>query len=621
MPTPDHPSAYAVDNQNLSLKHDAESDDIITQSDKSDFDASQSTTPTVLADGDDAELDTSNISIPDSQPSSKDDEFEHIKALISEKLQRSRQLAASVSGARKDAVRRRRKATDDLNLASAKHRDLELQLENACEAEDFEAAERISDSLATIDKERQALLATLRDAEAQCDTVDSKMHDVLDSHIVAEQECATLLSNFAKDAENEADSVLKQAQELSSKEMDEWFLSNEALEAKKIELDIESHFINEARGAVNDSIEHSIEDYRKEQEILHKKKDVLTDELQKLLALVKEKEKEIAENNSKIKAIEERIADVVSGFQDSQSSIDTKYDNLQGELSQMHLQSQALSTKRKEIDKFLAEGEGHGAKLKELARVSEDEAKACEEVVELRKSLMLSILKSMEDKVRLANTEEKLIEDVQMLHQEVSALRASQELSSTKSNIQQTVASFKQRIFFIDKRVPELESEKKVAAAARNFKEAARVATEAKSLTVEKDGVQVDLEGATSELEKLEEDMKSTVSRLQDTEQLISSKEKEVAMARFQRLLLIAGAATAERFTALELGDTEEANLLLAEAEAAKTEAKKLQPIFNFNEEQFPNLPKHFLSTELVFNLGRKQLAELAASVGLHHND
>lgn len=115
--------------------------------------------------------------------------------------------------------------------------------------------------------------------------------------------------------------------------------------------------------------------------------------------------------------------------------------------------------------------------------------------------------------------------------------------------------------------------------------------------------------------------MKSTVSRLLETEQLISSKEKEVAMARFERLLLIAGAATAERFTALELGDTEEANLLLAEAEAANTEAKKLQPIFNFNEEQFPNLPKHFLSMELVYNLGRRQLEELAASVGLHHND
>lgn len=192
LPNP-HPSAAAVNHQNLSLKHDASSVDI-TQPDK----ASQSPTSTDLADGDDAELDSSDASIPDSQPLSKDDEFEHVKALISEKLQRSRQLAASVSAASKDAVRRRRKAADDLNLASATHRDLELQLEKACEAEDFEAAERISDSLATVDKERQALHTILKDAEAQCDAIDSKMRDVLESHIVVEQECACLLSNFAK---------------------------------------------------------------------------------------------------------------------------------------------------------------------------------------------------------------------------------------------------------------------------------------------------------------------------------------------------------------------------------------------------------------------------------------
>lgn len=125
------------------------------------------------------------------------------------------------------------------------------------------------------------------------------------------------------------------------------------------------------------------------------------------------------------------------------------------------------------------------------------------------------------------------------------------------------------------------------------------------------------MERAISELEKLEEEIEETVSRLQETESLILSKEKEVAMARFQRLLLIAGAATAERIATLELGDLEEANLLLAEAEAADLEAKKLQPIYNLKVEEFENVPRHFISMELVSSLGRKQLAELAAAVSL----
>jgi hypothetical protein len=123
------------------------------------------------------------------------------------------------------------------------------------------------------------------------------------------------------------------------------------------------------------------------------------------------------------------------------------------------------------------------------------------------------------------------------------------------------------------------------------------------------------MERDISELEKLEEEIQDTVNRLQETESLILSKEKEVAMARFQRLLLIAGAAAAERVAALELGDLEEADLLLAEAEAADSEAKKLQPVYNFKVEEFGNLPKHFISMELVSNLGRKQLAELATDV------
>lgn len=179
------------------------------------------------------------------------------------------------------------------------------------------------------------------------------------------------------------------------------------------------------------------------------------------------------------------------------------------------------------------------------------------------------------------------------------------------------MATSKQTIFYMDKRVPELEAEKKVAAAARNFKEAARIATESKTLSAEKERIQTKLEEDSIELGKLEEEIKNTVAKLQETEGLIISKEKEVAMARYQRLLLVAGAATAERSAALELGDLEEAGILLAEAEEAAAEAKKLQPVDNFQEDEFTNLPKHFISMELISNLGGKQLAELAASADL----
>lgn len=542
--------------------------------------------------------------------------LEDIKAQIAEKLKGARELVASVSAARKESIRRRRKAAENLNVALIKHRDLEKELEEACEAEDFERAERVSDSLAAAEEEKQSSLIALREAEAQSDANESNMQEALQAQIAAEELCVSLLHNFATDAANNAELVLKTAEVASSKEMDKWLSSTEALEVKKMEVEIESHLINEAREVFNNSIEHSIEDDRKEQELLCSKKDMLRNDLEKLLELVKQKEKEISENDSKIKEVEERIGNVVSGFQEMKSNIDAKCDNLQSSLSTMDLESEALSEKKKEINEFLKQEEEKGAKLRELASASAEEAQTYQETVELRKTLMSSMLNSREDKMRLVKAEEKLSEDVQVLQQEVSTARASlQELSARKSNIQQDLASFKQRILFINKRVPEVEAEKKIAASARNFKEAARIAAEAKSLSVEKEGIQNDMETTTSELEKLEEEIKDTVNRLQDSEGQILSKEKEVAMARFQRLLLIAGAATAERNAALEFGDPEEANLLLAEAEAADSEAKKLQPIYNFKVEEFENLPKHFISMELVSNLGSKQLAELAAVV------
>ncbi|KAF7141792.1 hypothetical protein RHSIM_Rhsim06G0000200 [Rhododendron simsii] len=551
-----------------------------------------------------------------SAPNAIELRYEQIRAQISQKLRHVRELVASVSAARKDSRRRRRIAAETLNIASTRYRELEKELEDACEAEDFETAERVSESLASAEKDKERLAIDLRHAEEDCDAVDSRMHEVLELQIDAEEECSSLLKTFAMDTANDADLVQKNAQVASEKELDRWFSLTEDLELKKTELDIEAHLVSAARLVLSDSIEHSVEDDKRERALLCKRKEMLKEELEKLLALVKKKEMEIAETDYKIEMVEERISDVICSFQEVQSRVDTKYDNLQSGLSLMEQDNEALARKKKEIDYFLSQEKERGIRLHELAQISADEANMYQEAVEHRKNLVLLILNSREDKLRLAKTEDKLSEDVQMLRQEISAARASlQELSSTKSSLQQEIESLKQRLVFTDKRVPELEAEKKVAAAARNFKEAARIATECKTLSVEKESLQAKMAGAVLELRKVEEEICHTVNRLQEIDGQISTKEKEVAMARFQRLILIAGDAKAEGSAALELGDPKEADILLTEAEAAESEARKLQPIYEFKEEEFADLPKRYISMELVSSLGGKHLAELVASV------
>ncbi|OVA16086.1 UVR domain [Macleaya cordata] len=548
---------------------------------------------------------------------SVEEKLVQIKNRIGDKIESIRVMVDSASAKRKESAKKRRKAVENVNLSSIKYKELEKELEEACEAEDFERAERLSESLALVEKEKEGFTNALRDAEADCDADDLKMQEVLELQIAAEEEGVQLLEQFAKDAADNADLVLKNAEEFSSKEMADWQSSVENLEIKKMELEIETHLINDARLGLNESIELSIKDDKREKEVLCKKRDVLKEELEKLLSLVRQKEAEIAENDSYIQEVEKRIDAGVSGFHEAQLSIDMKYHNMQSLLSRMEEENEALSMKKKEVDDFFSQEEKRGAKLRELANASIAEAKTCKELVALRKSLALPILRSREDKVRLAKTEEKILEDIQMLRQEVSAARTSlQELSSTRSSIQQEITSSKQRVLFIDKRSPELEAEKKVAAAARNFKEAGRIAAETKTLSVEKESIQIKMEASISELEKIEEEIKNTVKRLHESEELILSKEKEAAMAGCERLHLVSAAAMAERSAALEFGDPEEANALLSEAEAADSQAAKLQEAYGL-EEKSVSTSKHSITIELIAYLGGDQLAEMASSVSL----
>lgn len=183
----------------------------------------------------------------------------------------------------------------------------------------------------------------------------------------------------------------------------------------------------------------------------------------------------------------------------------------------------------------------------------------------------------------------------------------------------------KQRASYIEKRGPELEAEKKVAAAARNFKEAGRVAAEAKALNAEKEQLQIKLEKVVSELEKLDEEINMTGESIQESEGLILVKEKEGAMAGYKRLQLVVAAAKAEREAALQAGDLEEAELFLREAEVAELKQRDLKEIYqDLQVEKEEGLEESQLdsdsvySTAFIINLSSQHLAQMCSSFTLY---
>lgn len=124
-------------------------------------------------------------------------EFRQLKSSIHDKLNHATQLVKSASSARKDSIRNSRKTVENANLASLKHMELEKQLEEACEAEDFERAEKVSDDLSAAEKEKQAFANSLREADAFVDALDLKLQHALDSQLAIEEQCAILLDHYA----------------------------------------------------------------------------------------------------------------------------------------------------------------------------------------------------------------------------------------------------------------------------------------------------------------------------------------------------------------------------------------------------------------------------------------
>lgn len=541
-----------------------------------------------------------------------------LRSQISSKLDSIQQRAAAVAARRRQLAGRRRKVAEEVTSVASRHKDLERELEEACEAEDFERAERISDSLAALEKEKDRLLTALRGAELDYDSVDSELQEVLESRIAAEEEAAALLEQFAKDAIDHANSESKEAQEISLKETEGWQASMELLETKKLEMEVETQLVLEARSGLEGSIGHLVEEDKLEKDTLSKKGEILAEELTELLKLVRLKEAEIAENNARIHEVQERISAVVSRFHGSQSDIDLKLNALKEAQSKIDLETDALVLKKNEIDKFISSTEQKDSELREIIGACSSEAKTCQQSVVIRRKLASSFLKSREDRTELLKMEEEILQDIQMLRQKITDARTSlQEISSRRTSIQQEMDSFKQKLNFIDKRGPELEAEKKVAAAARNFKEAGRIAAEAKTLNSEKDELHAKLEKAATDLEIIEKDIVATTDTIQECEGLIVLKEKESALASYKRLRLDYAAARAELTAAAETEDNEEIEILCKEAEAAESKAKELQTCYGLQVEDDEFMFQPVVPIAFITNSTGQHLAEIASSFGL----
>lgn len=226
-----------------------------------------------------------------------------------------------------------------------------------------------------------------------------------------------------------SNAAMKDVHLVYSNYMEDWFSSNEQLEVKKMEIEIETHVVHDARSSLNCSIDCLIEVDKKEKEDLSRKREVLVEELEKLLALVRTKEAEILECDAGIQVVNKRIDNVVSGFHHSQSDIDRKEDELKSELHRITSEIEALGVKKQEVDHCLSVAEGKKSKFHTIVCTAKEEARTRSDLLHMRKALASSVMETSAEKSRLVRSEEEILQEIDALRQEIVTARTSLQVS------------------------------------------------------------------------------------------------------------------------------------------------------------------------------------------------
>ncbi|BFI28515.1 hypothetical protein MPTK2_2g20280 [Marchantia polymorpha subsp. ruderalis] len=591
------PNSTTVDREETGVEKSSDNippEETVSEADRGESDGNSLTVQTAVKEVDGGENPSSleeNLDITSlaaKKTGTIEERLQYVQELVAREMTVLQGRNSVVSALRKAAVQDRRQAAERASAASTRCKNLEAELNAACENEDFEKADALSESVAEAENAMHQATEDFKLSEAKCDSAASKVQEILDLQVATEEEGARIFELLKQEAEVAADRVRTETQEKARREMERLSADEEAAEARRRKLSLSLRIIEEANAELDKVIGEGTKEETELKMSLTEHRSQLLSELEELLSLVRKKEEEISDYDQRIQAVDEKMSSVVANFETQRSSLDAESKALAVSSLELDDEFKRIAAEKQGVDELLAEGEKESLKLERAARSALDAGCAVQEALKLKKAIATTTFFFKEKRSELAEKEKKALEEIQALRDESLSGRSSlQELTTMKMKLNQEIGEKKQLILFVEKRTPELDSEKKLAAAARNFKEAGRLAAEAKALTAEKEAATADMTRMLSELQNVETEADLKLGVLDDMDRLISEKEKEAAISRCERLRLMAAAARMERDAAIELEDFEEAESLDSEAETADLEAEELQRVYELEGGKF----------------------------------
>ena len=286
-------------------------------------------------------------------------------------------------------------------------------------------------------------------------------------------------------------------------------------------LERDEGLVEEERKELEGTIQEQTSDMEKLRDQAKERLERVNEEIQDLRALLDAKENLAAELQSDFAAQETAISKIRSKFSRQLSRLENKLTALKANRKEWESERQHHDHLKSSHESAI---KAHSEALtahEEMMKIIQEEISTAEKVEEIIVSEIVEA-ETREAADEASSEVRELQADV--LKHEAAADEANQVLMAAKA----TVSNLRDELEHIEKKIPELEEQKKTAAASRDFKSAAKASKEIKETSARKERLQEELDGEAVERQSAAEaNFEKIAGELEAKKSLAEAEEKE----------------------------------------------------------------------------------------------
>lgn len=456
-----------------------------------------------------------------------------LQRLIQEFSNKSQSATLAVANLRQERATmldKRTSAEKQSRMALQQIAQAEKQQMEAAEQEDFELADRLAAVIEQHQREKEELTQVLEKFEGIIEDLDYRRLDVVKRVWLCFIGVQKELQDFLEQQENSDitdDTEIWRKFEDDTKKL---AAENERLMSYLKNIERDEGFAKEERQELEATIHEQTSGIEELRDVATEKLNIINAEIDELRRQLEAKEMEAAQVKLELHEHEDSIEQIRNKFSRQLHRLEKKESAVRESRKEWETEELIYKKARENLEaEVTAHSEAIVAHDKILAQVK-DEIQVAEELAKII---------AQEVMVDRGSDKDCVDKDLIKIQSEVLELEAAaEEANEVLTAATAVINGLKEEIASIDKRLPMLESEKKIAAANRDFKAAARASKEIKELTSRKSKCDEDLQGTALERqESAKKFVDDCLQKLEEKKAVAHEKEKEIGVKRMIELV------------------------------------------------------------------------------------